>query len=251
MIHFDASSGRRTPPGLSPPVDLERRECKFLFPGGDVAALRDVLSINARPIAFGWGSFSRVSSIYFDDARMTSFIESCDGVPRRVKLRLRWYDADFGRRCFFELKHRRGTAVRKERVPFELSAPIDGIPYDTLLGKLFAGLDERKAALLARRSVPTVLVSYRREHFVDPESGVRLTLDYDVEGFVQLGAARPTRHLGESVEGLVVVEAKAPEGEQLAVRRVLFPLTPRLRRCSKYAHCCLLDRARDALRVHD
>ena len=35
------------------------------------------------------------------------------------------------------------------------------------------------------------------------------------------------------------------------VRRLLFPLKPRLARCSKYVHCCLADGLGAALRVHD
>lgn len=241
------------PPPVAPDgVTARRREMKFVFDGSCVDVLRDVLEVNARRVAFGDGPVSRVNSIYFDDARLSSAAESLAGVSRRVKLRLRWYDENFARRgLFFEVKRRNGQIISKDRTPLEAADAIDRIPYEQLTAWLSEVLAPEPAALLSLRPIPITLVSYRREHFRDRDSSIRLTLDYQIEAFSQLGLQRPSRFLGVALDRLTVVEVKTLAADEHLVRRLLFPLKPRLARCSKYVHCCLADGLGAALRVPD
>lgn len=233
-------------------VTAERCELKFVFPSGSVDALRDVLELNARRVQFGDTPVSRVHSIYFDDHRGSSCEESLAGVARRVKLRLRWYDAPFpATTAYFEVKRRLGQLTRKERTPIELPDRLDGIPYAELVPGLVEALDPEAAAMLAVRGLPTQLVAYRREHFRDPDSPIRVTLDHSIEGFPQLGLRAPARVDGIALERLAVIEVKVPPGGEAEVRRLLHPLAPRLSRCSKYVHCCLADGASAARRMHE
>ena len=72
---------------------------------------------------------SLVSSLYFDDARLSACRENVDGSGRRSKVRLRWYDAPFpGGSLFFEIKRRRGQTTSKERVPLALTRPLEEAP---------------------------------------------------------------------------------------------------------------------------
>ena len=232
-------------------VTAERRELKFAFPATSVDALRDVLRVNARCVHFGDGSPSQVSSVYFDDHRLSSYSESVAGVARRVKLRLRWYDADFTEAsAFFEVKRRVGNVTRKARTPVELSAPLDQIGYHDLVRELLGLLHPDTAAMLATRCIPTSLVSYRREYFRDPDSTTRVTLDYSIDGFSQLGLRAPTRVGRTALEGVAVVEVKVRLGEEADARRLLYPLVPRLSRCSKYVQCCLADGMGGGLTEH-
>jgi hypothetical protein len=244
---FHAPLLRALPRGRAPSspddeVTAKRRELKFVFPGHAVAGLRDILSVNARPIRFGSGDFSAVNSIYFDDHRLSSCAESLAGVSRRVKLRLRWYDRDFSAgRLFFETKRRSGQTTSKERTALEALVPLDRIRYADLVPQIAAALDERAEALLAMRPNPTAIVSYRREHFRYAGTSIRITLDYDIEAFMQEGCERPRRDCRVSLDGLAVVEVKTSEADLPEVRAALHPLTPRLVRCSKYVQCCLAD----------
>lgn len=232
----------RAPGPLDDGVTADRRELKFVFPGQSVADLRGILSVNAEPIRFGSGDVSRVNSIYFDDYHLSSCAESLAGVSRRVKLRLRWYDEEFAARTlFFEAKRRSGQKTSKERTPLEALKSLGDIPYGELLSGIAPALDEETSVLLGMRSDPVALVCYRREHFRCPGSGIRITLDYDIEAFMQLGNDRPRRDSRVALDGLVVVEVKTSEKELPQVRAALHPLTPRLARCSKYVQCCLAD----------
>jgi hypothetical protein len=233
-------------------VTAQRRELKFVFDSSGVDALRDVLEMNAQRVIFGDGPVSRVSSIYFDDFRLSSAAESLAGVSRRVKLRLRWYDEDFARRgLFFEVKRRSGQVISKDRTPLRAADAIDRIPYHELTAQLGEVLAPEPAALLSLRPIPTTLVAYRREHFRDRDSPIRLTLDYDIESFSQLGLQRPARSGGVALDRLAVLEVKTPPADEQHVRRLLFPLKPRLARCSKYLHCCMADGLGAALRADE
>ena len=84
-------------------VTLSRREVKFAMPQADFGKLTSILEVNCRRINHGHKT-SLVSSIYFDDFRMSSCHESLDGVSKRSKVRWRWYnDGDSEGRFFFEI----------------------------------------------------------------------------------------------------------------------------------------------------
>jgi hypothetical protein len=221
-------------------VTAYRREMKFCFRGGDERRLRDLLELRCETIRFGEESDeSRVSSIYFDDDAISSCAESLAGIPERTKLRLRWYDEPLAStRAIFEVKRRTGTMVRKLRTPIQLNEPLEHTSYPKLMKQLAGVLPDGQAAALALRSRPTALVSYRRRHYRDPGTGMRLTIDYDIVGFDQLGRARPNRRFPVHVADLVVLEAKAGPRDILSVSRLVPGMRARLTRSSKYVTCC-------------
>src|SRR5262245_61261986 len=101
---------------VSPPradaVTSFRREVKFVYRCDEAARLAAMLDARCEPVRFGENESSEVNSIYFDDDRLTSVSESLAGVSRRIKLRLRWYDAPLARdRAFFEIKRRNGLSI--------------------------------------------------------------------------------------------------------------------------------------------
>jgi hypothetical protein len=224
--------------GPAPPAAY-RREVKFLLHGADRRKIADVLSGNARLVRFGRHESSRVHSIYFDDTYLSSARESLAGVGRRVKTRLRWYDQPLASsRAFFEVKARRGISMSKRRFPITLDRPLGEIPFHRLVNGLLAVLPDDAGALLAARPEPTVLVSYRRLHFVDPDSATRMTVDWDVQGFDQTGLQVPGARFGAPWHDATIVEVKTPIDREGDVCRVLYPLRFRLTRSSKYVQCC-------------
>jgi hypothetical protein len=220
-------------------VTAFRREMKFALRGIDLRTVLEVLSGSTASIAFGDGPVSYVNSIYFDDHGLTAARESLDGVDPRSKIRLRWYDSPFPKaRVTFELKQRSDSYIRKHRVPLALASELGMQPYDRFVSELTDILPDSAAAWLAVRSEPTVLVTYARRHFRDRDSGMRLTVDYDIAGFDQTAQARPSRRFGVPLHDLVVIEAKASVVDELRVRHLLYPLKPQLTRSSKYLQCC-------------
>ncbi len=220
---------------------LHRREYKFVYRRESFDTLREILSVNARPVQFGESPVSEVRSIYFDDDRLTSCLQSVDGIDPRNKVRIRWYNRHWPAGSItFELKHKRGNYVRKSRTSIKSDAAFEEQPFTEIIASLAAALPEEQAAWLHARANPTMLVSYRREHFLDRDSSIRMTLDYGIQGHDQTGCARPSHGTALPLDDVVVLEVKAPVGCESEVHRLLYPLKPRVVRFSKYAQCCAL-----------
>lgn len=216
-----------------------RQEIKFILHRADVEAVGTILGANARPARYGKHAVSTVHSIYFDDERLSGCRESIAGVGHRFKLRLRWYDTALPHeKLFFEVKQRRNLLGRKLRQPVDPGAARLDLDYAQLLEHCRGVLDPRAAALLGGRDQPTVLIAYRRQHFIDGASGLRMTLDYEIAAYEQLGLRRPARRFAATLDDLVVVEVKGHPIEADRVRELLYPLTPRRARCSKYVSAC-------------
>lgn len=219
------------------PSTLTRRELKFSLPHADADGLCRLLEVTTKPVSFA-GPVSVVHSLYFDDARLSSCRESLAGVGHRFKTRVRWYDTPLPEQlAFFEIKRRLGNVIAKERVPLEEPTALFA-SFEALRQGLARQLDAGQRAVLAQRPDPTALVSYRRRHFVDPPSGIRLTVDWGIEGFDQTGVRRLSRRFGAGLDGELVLEAKLPEGGMDRLHEILHPIGPRLTRFSKYLRCC-------------
>jgi hypothetical protein len=216
-----------------------RQEIKFILRRTDVESVDTILRANARPVRFGTEATSNVNSIYFDDAHLSGCRESIAGLGRRFKLRVRWYDTTLPhRQLFFEVKQRRNSLGRKLRLAIPHDATRGSSSYDELLRQWRRTLDQESLTLLDSRDVPTALISYHRRHFVDADSGLRLTLDHDVTVYDQLERRRPWRRFPVALDDLVVLEVKGRAIDADRVRELIHPLTPRRARCSKYVLGC-------------
>ena len=99
---------------------------------------------------------------------------------------------------------------------------------------------------LVTNSEPIVIVQYNREHFAT-DDGLRITLDYDLTYYDQMGRKLISTSFPRRLDGLVVLEGKTPVGREAELRRWLHPFSPRVGRCSKYVHgCCQLGLIRES-----
>ena len=220
-------------------VTASRREFKCRLRRDNFPQVERVLTTQTEPIQFGPTPDSHVHSIYFDDDRMSGCEESLQGASRRAKLRLRWYDEPLAtKRAWFEVKRRTGVMVGKDRFALLLDRPLATLTYRELIPAMLRVLPPEPAALLGLRCRPTVLVSYRRRHFREPISGLRLTIDSHVRGVEQSPAGKPSTRFPVTADDELVVEAKALPGEEQVVKRLLAPLPLRLTRSSKYVSLC-------------
>ena len=215
-----------------------RREIKYVFTRRDVATLRQVLLRSCRPIQYA-GPVSTVRSIYFDEPGLGTCRANLDGVGIRHKTRLRWYDSrQPGNPFFLETKWRRHRVCGKYR--FRLSSSISPAeaPFRVLHRELLRGLAGRQGVHLWQETEPVILVEYRREHFVLDEGSTRLTLDYDLKFFPQIGRRRLSRCFPEALPDVVIIESKSEANDSLSLCRALAPLRTRPSRFSKYVIGC-------------
>lgn len=217
-----------------------RRELKYTFELADVSKLRRLLEANCQRQVHA-EKVSTVRSIYFDDVRLSACQANLNGVGQRQKLRLRWYDSlkpehDF----FFEIKWRRSRVTGKHRLQLRSEKPLWQTSYRELWKRLRLVVPEKQVLAMERFSEPVVTVQYQREHFASKDGTLRVTLDYNLTYFDQLGRTRVSTSFARKLPGLVVLEGKTPLGREHELRRMLFPFTPRVSRCSKYVHGCRL-----------
>jgi hypothetical protein len=182
-----------------------------------------------------------IHSVYYDTAELEHYHESQEGNRLRNKVRIRWYDdlpdADTVT-AFVELKSKNGYAGTKQRkactIPvhrFSPSALREGpIDYTHLCGML-AEFEFQPPVQLC----PMILISYLRLRFVEPLTGMRISLDWNIRSTL----IYPLLDCGQRslpMEG-GVIEIKGRSGEIPMTLRSLSLLETDWSRFSKYASC--------------
>jgi len=219
------------------PVQALDHEVKFVFPGAALAAARAILRGACRreePHAA-----SLVETIYFDGPGLESLAEKLGSDYCKTKIRLRWYDQSPP--VWLEVKRRVGSRREKLRT----SAPLDGrelsrrslaSPGLTQVPALLAGAREAPPAGLR----PALHLAYRRERFVEPASGLRISLDRDIAALsiADWAAAAPgIRHRQQNLRSPFVVELKGAGRDLPPALAALASLGGRRESFSKYSFC--------------
>lgn len=221
--------------------DLARRkEIKYAITGADVTKLRAHLAVNGRRQIHN-DEVSTVRSIYFDCPRFSAARANINGDGSRRKLRLRWYDTPLPENdAYLEIKWREGVVTGKHRMQVQSELSLQTLSYRELFAEFNRAVPEKYLSILHRYDNPVQIVEYKREHFTCENGRLRLTLDYDLTFYDQVGRLSMAARFPCRLEDLAVVEAKIPVGCDAEVRQMLYPFTPRVNRCSKYLHGCRL-----------
>jgi hypothetical protein len=222
-----------------PSSALSRREVKFALAQADSVKIRSILEVNCRRIAHRQ-PFSTVHTIYFDDARLSGCYENLNGIARRAKVRLRWYDqGDQEGDLYFEIKSRVGSLVQKERLPIRCTRPLQELTYGEIVSELQRVLPAKARELLLARPEAVLMSQYRREYFQAPGNPTRITLDEEIVCYSQRASSRPAKRFGVEDRELVILEVKIPAAGGGDPRELLHPLEPQITKSSKYVRACL------------
>lgn len=158
-----------------------RHEWKHEISWSDLIALRQRMRAVASADENAPGGRYFIRSLYFDDWTDRALREKLDGVDRREKFRLRYYNGDTGF-IRLEKKSKLGGLSRKQT-----AAVSAGEVRALLEGDLdWMGRGDRPLVLelysrmRGRGLRPKTIVDYTREPFVYGPGGVRVTLDYDI-----------------------------------------------------------------------
>lgn len=215
-----------------------RREVKYVVPNADVAKLRGLLDGSGRRLVHN-KPVSTVRSIYFDDVQLTACRANIDGLARRRKVRLRWYDSlEPDRDLFFEIKWRTNRITGKHRLPLQAQRPISGLSYRQIVDELIDILPPPYKSDLLKGDEPIAIVEYKREHFASRDSDLRATLDYDLAFYDQTGKRHLSTSFPHRMPNTVILEGKFPVGSVQGLKDLLHPFTPRIGPFSKYVHAC-------------
>ena len=156
-----------------------RHELKFEIPYADYVAMRTRLSLimKSDPHVNSDGRY-RIRSIYFDNSDDKALREKIDGIAKREKFRIRYYNDDFS---FITLE-------KKMKIN-DLCLKYDAVITEEECRKILKGdtswmldsdnelIKEFYAKMKYQRLKPRVLVSYVREPYIYQAGNVRVTFD--------------------------------------------------------------------------
>ncbi len=159
-----------------------RHELKYAIPYADYLALRTRLRavMTADPHTNADGRY-QIRSIYFDNSDDKALREKIDGIGRREKFRIRYYNDDLS---FITLE-------KKMKID-SLCLKYDAVITETECRRILDGdlewmknhpqplVRELYAKMRYQRLRPRVLVSYVREPYVFAPGNVRITFDSNI-----------------------------------------------------------------------
>jgi hypothetical protein len=186
-----------------------RYELKYVIEEERARALADYVQTYLRPSPHNGYSPLRghpVISLYMDSPDFFYFRQGFTGHKNRIKLRIRFYDDEWKRPAFLEIKRRVAEVICKDRAMISregVQRMLDGgwpspshWPDQDLLahGKRRLDVYEQFWSLCNRiRARGMVYVSYVREIFEAPDDDeLRVTMDRQIRGTVYDGSGRLT-----------------------------------------------------------
>ena len=159
-----------------------RHELKFEIPYADYRAMRGRLQkiMTTDPHTDEHG-FYHIRSIYFDNSDDKALREKVDGIGKREKFRIRYYNDDFS---FITLEKK----MKIDNLCLKYDAVITEKECRRILDGDAAFMKEHPEELVRelyakmqyQRLRPRVLVSYLREPYIYPAGNVRVTFDSQI-----------------------------------------------------------------------
>ena len=216
-----------------------RHEWKHVISYMDMLVLRQRLQAVMRPDDNAVNGKYFVRSLYFDTPEDTALREKLDGVSRREKFRIRYYDHDTSQ-IHLEKKSKLAGLGQKQSADLteeEAQKIVDGdigwmLQADRpLVRELYAKMQTQKLR-------PKNIVDYTREPFVFAPGNVRVTLDYDIRTGLGctdfLKSDCPTIPAGDSP---IILEVKWDEFLPDIIRSAVQLEGRHVTAFSKYAQC--------------
>ena len=220
-----------------------RHEWKIEVSWQDLLILHQRLRCVLRPDAHAVDGRYLIRSLYFDTLEDRALREKIDGVSRREKFRIRYYNGDTS--CIHLEKKTKiaglGCKDTANLTPWQVQAIVDGnllwmAESDQAL------ITELYGKMRAQRLKPRTIVDYTREPFVYAPGNVRVTLDYDIRTGLSctdfLNAACPTVPVPDSP---AILEVKWDAFLPDVVRDAVQMRGRRAGAFSKYAACRSYD----------
>lgn len=159
----------------------QRHEWKFEIDRLDLLLLRRRLGAVMRPDPHAKNGRYFIRSLYFDTPEDRALREKLDGVSRREKFRMRYYDRDTS---LIHLERKSKLAGLGSKQSARLSAEearrlVDG-DLDWMRADSRGLVRELYVKMRTQGLRPRTVVDYTREPFAYAPGNVRVTLDYDI-----------------------------------------------------------------------
>ena len=220
-----------------------RHEWKIELSPLDLLILRQRLRRVLQPDAHAVDGRYLIRSLYFDTPEDRALREKLDGVSRREKFRIRYYNGDVS--CIhLEKKSKIAGLGRKDMAvlqPWQAQAIVDG-RLSWMAESAMPLVTELYGKMCAEQLRPKTIVDYTREPFVYAPGNVRVTLDYNIRTGLSctdfLNVSCPTILVPENP---AILEVKWDAFLPDVVRDIVQLPGRRAGAFSKYAACRMYD----------
>ena len=216
-----------------------RHEWKHEITYLDLLTIRQRLRAVARADPHAIGGKYQIRSLYFDNLNDKALREKIDGVNRREKFRIRFYNGDTSL-IHLEKKSRMnglGTKASAVLSESEAQAIVDGY-WDWMPESGRPLVQELYAKILGQGLRPRTIVDYTREPFVFPPGNVRVTFDYDIRtGLSCTDFLNPDAVTIPAGDAPIILEVKWDAFLPSIIRDAVQTPGRRAAAFSKYAQC--------------
>lgn len=215
-----------------------RHEWKHEISYLDMLALRRRLRAVAQTDRHTIDGKYLIRSLYFDTPSDKALREKLNGVSRREKFRIRYYNGDTSV-IHLEKKSKQGGLGSKQSATLSVSE-TSAILQGDLSWMLDSGrplVRELYSKMRTQQLRPKTIVDYTREPYVYPAGNVRVTLDYDIRsglgctGFLNPGLTIPAG------DAPIILEVKWDAFLPSIIRDAIQLEGRRASAFSKYAQC--------------
>ena len=216
-----------------------RHEWKHEINISDMIAIRQRLRAVASPDPHAVDGRYTVRSLYFDDPTDRALREKLDGVDRREKFRIRYYNGDTAL-IHLEKKSKwngLGTKEKEVLTEAEVRAVTDG-DLDWMPSSGRPLVQELYSKMKSAGLRPRTIVDYTREPFVYAPGNVRVTLDYNIRtGLGCTDFLNPDCVTVPAGDAPIILEVKWDAFLPDIIRDAVQLMGRRVSAFSKYAQC--------------
>ncbi len=158
-----------------------RHEIKHEINYSDMLIIRHRLRAVAYPDPHAVNGRYFIRSLYFDNPADKALMEKVNGMSRREKFRIRYYNGDPSV-IHLEKKSKVDHLGNKQSAPLtkEQAQRIADGDTEWMIDSQFPLIRELYAKMQTEGIAPKTIVDYIREPFIYPAGNVRVTLDYDI-----------------------------------------------------------------------
>lgn len=219
-------------------MDL-RHEWKHEISYSDMLAVRQRLSAVAKRDIHAVNGTYFIRSLYFDNLSDKALREKLDGISRREKFRIRFYNGDTSV-IHLEKKSKIGGLGNKQSAPLtaeEVRWILDGT-LDWMIHSNQPLVQELYVKMTTEGLRPKTIVDYTREPFVYAPGNVRVTLDYNIRtGLASTDFLNPDCPTIPAGDAPIILEVKWDEFLPEIIRAAVQLENRRTGAYSKYAAC--------------
>lgn len=220
-----------------------RHEWKHQINQSDLLILRSRLSaITGRDSHAKDGTYE-IRSLYFDNLTDKVLREKLDGVNKREKFRIRYYNGDTGL-IRLEKKSKTNNLCLKQSIALtiEQTRSISQGKYDWMATSPEPLIQELYSKIISQGLRPKVIVDYIREPFVYAPGNVRIALDYQIRtGLKCTDFLNPDCITVPIPDSPIILEVKWDEYLPDIIRKAVGLTNRQAQAFSKYAACRMYD----------